>query len=79
MGSDRATKKTFAPDRQYSSKVAVAAARRGVMTYPMQGCVDGLSGDHLLIAPPAVATADDIHWAIEQLKAAIQEVERSRA
>jgi hypothetical protein len=77
--ADRATKQAFAPDRQYSSKVAVAAARRGVMTYPMQGCVDGLSGDHLLIAPPAVATADDIHWAIEQLKVAIQEVERSRA
>jgi hypothetical protein len=49
------------------------------MTYPMQGCVDGLSGDHLLIAPPAVATVNDIHWAIEQLKLAIQEVERSRA
>jgi adenosylmethionine-8-amino-7-oxononanoate aminotransferase len=77
--ANRAKKRAFAPERQYSSKVAVAASRRGVMTYPMQGCVDGLSGDHLLIAPPAVATADDIHCAIEQLKEAIQEVERSRA
>jgi adenosylmethionine-8-amino-7-oxononanoate aminotransferase len=77
--SDRATKKPFGPEHQYSSKVAVAASRWGVMTYPMQGCVDGVSGDHLLIAPPAVATADDIHCAIEQLKEAIQENERSRA
>ena len=77
--ADVATKRAFEPDRQYSGKVAAAAARRGVMTYPMQGCVDGFSGDHLLIAPPAVSSAGDIHWAIEQLKLAIHEVERSRA
>ena len=75
--ADRATKQAVAPDIQYSSRVAAAAAQRGVMTYPMQGCVDGISGDHLLIAPPAISAVDDIHWAIEQLKLAIQEVERS--
>ena len=47
------------------------------MTYPMQGCVDGFAGDHLLLAPPAVSTVEDIHWAIEQLKISIQEVERN--
>jgi hypothetical protein len=47
------------------------------MTYPMQGCVDGFAGDHLLLAPPAVSAAEDIHWAIEQLKISIQEVERN--
>ena len=30
-----------------------AALKRGLLVYPIQGCVDGTSGDHLLIAPPA--------------------------
>lgn len=75
--ADRASKQAFAPDKQYSSKVAAEAANRGVMTYPMQGCVDGFAGDHLLLAPPVVSAAEDIHWAVEQLKLAIEEVERS--
>jgi adenosylmethionine-8-amino-7-oxononanoate aminotransferase len=75
--ADRASKQPFATDKQYSGKVAAAAAARGVMTYPMQGCVDGFAGDHLLLAPPAVCQQTEIHWAIEQLKLAIQEVERS--
>jgi adenosylmethionine-8-amino-7-oxononanoate aminotransferase len=39
----------------------------------MQGSVDGVSGDHLLIAPPAVIKDDQIHWAVEQLKDSIEE------
>jgi adenosylmethionine-8-amino-7-oxononanoate aminotransferase len=39
----------------------------------MQGCVDGTAGDHLLIAPPAVITSDEIHWAVEQIRAAVLE------
>jgi adenosylmethionine-8-amino-7-oxononanoate aminotransferase len=75
--ADGASKKPFVAKEQYSSKVAVAASSRGVMTYPMQGCVDGFAGDHLLLAPPAVSTVEDIRWAIEQLKLAVHEVERS--
>jgi len=39
----------------------------------MQGCVDGYSGDHLLIAPPAVITRQQIQWAIEKLEGSIEE------
>ena len=35
----------------------------------MQGSVDGISGDHLLLAPPAVITPDQIAWSVEQLAA----------
>ncbi len=75
--SDRSTKKPFDPALQFSSKVAAAASRRGVMTYPMQGSVDGISGDHLLIAPPAISLPQEIQWATEQLKSAIHEAELS--
>jgi hypothetical protein len=42
----------------------------------MQGCVDGTSGDHLLIAPPAVITPEQIDWAVEQLRQSIEEASR---
>jgi adenosylmethionine-8-amino-7-oxononanoate aminotransferase len=43
------------------------------MVYPMQGCVDGIRGDHLLIAPPAIITREEIAWAVENLGKAIAE------
>jgi adenosylmethionine-8-amino-7-oxononanoate aminotransferase len=37
----------------------------------MQGSVDGISGDHILVAPPAVITGEQIDWSIAQLQEAI--------
>lgn len=71
--ADRKTKAPFPPEENFSGKVAQAAAVRGVLVYPMQGSVDGISGDHLLLAPPAIITGDQIDWAIAQLRAAILE------
>jgi adenosylmethionine-8-amino-7-oxononanoate aminotransferase len=73
--ADRKTKAPFSPELGFGQRVAAAAMRRGVMTYPMQGCVDGVSGDHLMLAPPAVIGKDEVAWAIEQLTAAIREAE----
>lgn len=41
----------------------------------MQGSADGEAGDHILLAPPAVITKDQISEAVEQLAGAIREVE----
>jgi adenosylmethionine-8-amino-7-oxononanoate aminotransferase len=70
---NKETRKPFAPELNFSGRVGQAAVKRGLMLYPMQGCVDGFAGDHLLIAPPAVITNDQIDFAVEQLAAAIQE------
>ena len=70
---DRKTKRPFPPDRNFAGLVGQACLRRGLLVYPMQGCVDGMSGDHLLIAPPAVITAEQINWAVDELRAAITE------
>lgn len=75
--ADRAEKRPFPPEKKFASRVAVAAAARGVLVYPMQGCVDGRAGDHLLIAPPAVITAEEIRWAVGKLREAVEEVESS--
>lgn len=70
---DKATKRPFPPARGFSSRVGAAALDRGLLVYPMQGCVDGIAGDHILLAPPAVITEEQIDWAIAQLSAAIQQ------
>ena len=72
--SDKRSKKPFAPELNFAGRVGQAAMKRGLMLYPMQGCVDGVAGDHLLIAPPAVISEEQIRWAVEQLRAAVVEL-----
>jgi len=71
--ADKATKQPFASELNFAGRVAQAAVKRGLLVYPMQGCVDGVSGDHVLIAPPAVITSEQIDWAVMQLQEAIDE------
>ena len=71
--ADKLTKEPFPAERRFAARVSEFALRRGVMLYPMQGCVDGLRGDHVMIAPPAVITAEEIRWAVQQVSEAIQE------
>jgi adenosylmethionine-8-amino-7-oxononanoate aminotransferase len=71
--ADKKTKAPFPPEKNFAGLVGQACLRRGLLVYPMQGCVDGVAGDHLLIAPPAVITAEQIGWAVEQMRAAVVE------
>jgi adenosylmethionine-8-amino-7-oxononanoate aminotransferase len=66
----------FSPELQFSNRVGTAAMKRGLMVYPMQGCVDGTRGDHIMLAPPATIAKEEIGWAMKQLTAAIYEVEK---
>jgi adenosylmethionine-8-amino-7-oxononanoate aminotransferase len=71
--ADKRSKKPFAPESNFAGRVASAALKRGLLVYPIQGCVDGVSGDHLLIAPPAVITGEQVDWAVEQLGKSVEE------
>jgi adenosylmethionine-8-amino-7-oxononanoate aminotransferase len=71
--AEKKTKAPFPPEKNFAGLIGKACQRRGLLVYPMQGCADGVAGDHLLIAPPAVIAPDEIAWAIEQLRAAIVE------
>jgi adenosylmethionine-8-amino-7-oxononanoate aminotransferase len=72
--ADKASKRPFAPIQNVAGSVAAAALKRGLLVYPMQGSVDGISGDHLLLAPPAIITPEQIAWSVEQLRAAVLRV-----
>lgn len=74
--ADKKSKQPFPVADNFAGRVGSAATQRGLLVYPMQGSVDGVSGDHLLLAPPAVITEEQIDWSVEQLSAAILEVSR---
>jgi adenosylmethionine-8-amino-7-oxononanoate aminotransferase len=71
--ADKKAKTPFALERNFAGRIGQAAAQRGLLVYPMQGCVDGVSGDHLLLAPPAIITEEQIAWAVDHLRGAIRE------
>jgi adenosylmethionine-8-amino-7-oxononanoate aminotransferase len=71
--SDKASKRPFPVSQNFAGSVGAAALKRGLLVYPMQGSVDGISGDHLLLAPPAIVTPDQIAWSIERLAESIRE------
>ncbi len=71
--TEKASKRPYEPSRQFAAKVAAIAADLGVMTYPMQGCVDGIAGDHLLIAPPAVISREQIEFSVQQIRIAVEQ------
>ena len=68
---DRAVKKPFDPSRKLHARVKQEAMTRGLMVYPMGGTVDGLLGDHILLAPPFIASESELTLIIERLSVAI--------
>jgi adenosylmethionine-8-amino-7-oxononanoate aminotransferase len=74
--ADRASKRPFPAEVGAGRRVAAAAFRRGVVVLAGQpGLVDGVAGDHLLLAPPYVITREEIDVVVETLGAALAEVE----
>jgi adenosylmethionine-8-amino-7-oxononanoate aminotransferase len=69
---DRATKVPFAPERKLHAAVKAQAMARGLMVYPMGGTIDGQHGDHILLAPPFIATAADLAEIVSRLADALE-------
>jgi adenosylmethionine-8-amino-7-oxononanoate aminotransferase len=69
----KSSKRPFPPEQNFAGRVAAAAMKRGLLVYPMQGSVNGTSGDHLLLAPPSIIRSDEIAWSIDQLSQSIRE------
>lgn len=56
----RENKTPFDPARKLHAKIKAEAMSRGLMVYPMGGTIDGVNGDHVLLAPPFIATETDL-------------------
>ncbi|RQT42298.1 aspartate aminotransferase family protein [Burkholderia cepacia] len=68
---DRDTKATFDPALKLHVAVKREAMQRGLMVYPMGGTIDGVHGDHILVAPPFICTTQQIDTIVERLSGAI--------
>ena len=69
---DRASKAPFDPARKLHARIKREAMARGLMVYPMGGTVDGRYGDHVLLAPPFIASDSELALIAQRLVPAIQ-------
>ena len=67
--SDRASKRPFDPRAKLHARVKREAMDRGLMVYPMGGTVDGIRGDHVLLAPPFIIEGSQVDAIAERLAA----------
>jgi adenosylmethionine-8-amino-7-oxononanoate aminotransferase len=72
--ADRTSKEALDPALRSHAKLKAEAMRRGLLTYPMGGTIDGAKGDHVLLAPPFTSSEDEIDMIIERLGESIDAI-----
>ena len=68
---DKASKRPFHPSLKLNAKVKAEAMSRGLMVYPMGGTIDGANGDHVLLAPPFIASRAELDTIVERFASAL--------
>ena len=71
---DRATKQPYDPRLQLAIKLREQSFANGLICYPSQGNVDGAAGDHVILAPPYIATRDELDEIIDKLAISLDQV-----
>jgi len=71
---DKPTREPFPREKNIAEKIRQACLEEGVLTYPAQGCVDGLRGDHLLLAPPFTILPEESALIVRALQSALAKV-----
>ena len=69
--ADRASKQPFDAAAKVHARVKREAMARGLIVYPMGGTVDGVQGDHILLAPPFIIDGGQVDTIVERLDAAL--------
>ena len=65
--SDRASKQPFDPKAKLHARIKSEAMASGLMVYPMGGTVDGVQGDHVLLAPPFIVEGSQVDAIVDRL------------
>ena len=68
---DRGSKAPFDPTAKLNAAIKREAMARGLMVYPMGGTIDGVRGDHVLLAPPFIATEAEVDEIVSRLGEAV--------
>ncbi|MGA3158119.1 MAG: aspartate aminotransferase family protein [Steroidobacteraceae bacterium] len=69
--ADRESKAPFDPSRKLHARIKAEAMARGLMVYPMGGTIDGVHGDHVLLAPPFIVEPSHIGTIVDRFGEAI--------
>ena len=75
--ADRRSKAPFDPALKLHARIKQQAMAQGLLCYPFGGTVDGKQGDHVLLAPPYIASRGDLEEIAARLASAIDAVTRS--
>jgi len=71
---DKAAREPFPREENIAERIRQAALAEGVLTYPTQGCVDGLRGDHILLAPPFIIKEEECRTIARAIEVALRKV-----
>jgi len=71
---DKKTREPFPKETGIAEKIRQAALERNVLLYPGQGTVDGVRGDHVLLAPPFIMKPEECELIAAALRYALGKV-----
>lgn len=72
--ADRATKIPFDPALRVHARLKHEAMQAGLLCYPLGGTLDGVRGDHVLLAPPFIVEEAQLDELVEKLALAMEAV-----
>jgi adenosylmethionine-8-amino-7-oxononanoate aminotransferase len=72
--ADRGSKTPFPPSEKLAARFKAEALAAGLLCYPTSGGVDGVRGDHVLLAPPFISTEADIDFVADVCAAVLDRI-----
>lgn len=75
--ADRSSKAPFDPSLQVHARIKSKALEIGLLCYPMGGTLDGVRGDHVLLAPPFILEERQLDELVGKLGLALEAVLKS--
>jgi len=73
---DKETKEPYAPEIGFNRRIVDKCFDNGLLVYPGPGTIDGVRGDHIIVAPPLVASKGEVDEIIKLLDKSLTEVEK---
>lgn len=72
--ADRNTKQPFDPELTMFDRIRRRAMEAGLICYPVGGTLDGNQGDVAILAPPYIATNNELEEIIDKFDGALRSV-----
>jgi len=72
--ADKSTRQPFPKSENIAERIRQAALDQDVLIYPTQGCVDGINGDHILLAPPFIISESECRLVAAALESALRTI-----